>query len=138
MRLAGEDDMHLKILLPTRVLVDRDVRKIVADGGEGSFGVLPRHIDLATTLVPGVLLFETADGEEHVIGNDAGTLVKCGDDVLVSVRRAVRGKDLDDLRGTIQREFLDLDERERVARSALARLEAATIRRFGDIGEARP
>jgi F-type H+-transporting ATPase subunit epsilon len=130
--------VRLKILLPIRVLVDRDVRKIVAEGAEGSFGVLPRHIDLATTLVPGVLLFETEDGEEHVIGNDEGTLVKCGDDVLVSVRRAVRGEDLDDLRSTIQHEFLELDERERVARSALARLEAATIRRFGEIAESGP
>jgi F-type H+-transporting ATPase subunit epsilon len=45
---------------------------------------------------------------------------------------------LDDLRSTIQHEFLELDERERVARSALARLEAATIRRFGEIAESGP
>jgi len=55
--------------------------------------------------------------------------------VRVATRRAVRGDDLDVLRETVRREFLALSEREREARSAVARLEAGVIRRFIEIEE---
>lgn len=127
--------MRLKLLVPTRVLVEEPVSKVVAEALNGSFGMLPRHIDFVAALEPGILTFESRDGEEQVIGIDEGVLVKCGDEVLVSVRNAVRGDDLTTLRETIEREFLDLDDRERAARSAVARLEAGVVRRFLQFGE---
>lgn len=127
--------MRLKLLVPTRVLVEEPVSKVVAEALNGSFGLLPRHIDFVAALEPGILTFENGDGDEQVIGIDEGVLVKCGDEVLVSVRNAVRGDDLTMLRETIEREFLDLDDRERAARSAVARLEAGVVRRFLQFGE---
>jgi F-type H+-transporting ATPase subunit epsilon len=43
---------------------------------------------------------------------DEGVLVKTGLDVLVSVRNAMGGTDLGQLREAVEREFLNLDERE--------------------------
>ncbi len=37
--------MRLKVLLPTKVLVDEPVTKISAQDGTGAFTLLPRHID---------------------------------------------------------------------------------------------
>jgi F-type H+-transporting ATPase subunit epsilon len=122
--------MRLAILLPTGVLIEQKVVKIVAEAENGSFCLLPRHIDFVAALVPGVLLFATEDGHESFVGIDEGTLVKCGAEVLVSVRSAVRREDLEALRDAVQREFIELSEHERVARSALARLEAGVARRF--------
>ena len=48
---------------------------------------------------------------------DEGVLVKTGPDVLVSVRRAIGGTDLGQLREAVEREFLNLDEREQSVRS---------------------
>ena len=42
--------MHLKVLLPTRVLVDEAVSKVVAEAENGSFGLLPRHVDFVAAL----------------------------------------------------------------------------------------
>lgn len=127
--------MRLKLLVPTRVMIDEEVSKIVAQAVNGSFGLLPRHIDFVAALEPGVLSFEPEGGGEQAVGIDEGLLVKCGDEVLVSVRNAVRGRDLATLREEIEREFLELDDRERAARSAVARLEAGTVRRFLQFGE---
>lgn len=127
--------MRLRILLPTHVLLDADVAKVIAEAENGFFCLLPRHIDFVAALVPGILLFVPADGAERVLGIDEGILVKCGADVYVSVRNAVVGDDLGTLRETVEREFVQLDERERAARSALARLEAGVVRRFIEMEE---
>ncbi|MCC9001699.1 MAG: F0F1 ATP synthase subunit epsilon, partial [Candidatus Competibacter sp.] len=83
--------MHLKLLTPTEILVDESVVKFNAEGPEGHFCLLPRHRDWVATLVPGLVSFVALDGGEIFVAVDRGILVKCGDEVLVSVRRAVRG-----------------------------------------------
>ena len=103
--------MHLKVLLPFQVFADKSgVSRIVAETGEGSFGLLPNRLDCVAALTPGILTYETdADGEVFV-AVDEGVLIKTGPDVLVSVRRAFSGKDLSQLRQAVEREFLTLDE----------------------------
>ncbi len=127
--------MRLKIILPTRVLLDSEVGKVVAEAQNGAFGMLPRHIDFATALAPGILIYETPDGDETFMAVDEGILVKCGEEVLVSTRNAVAGDDLHTLRQTVRGQYLKLDAKETVARSALARLEAGVVRRFIEFEE---
>ncbi len=127
--------MRLKVLLPTEVLLDRQVKKIVAEAQNGSFGILPRHIDFAAALVPSVVVYVDAQGTERFLGIDEGTLVKCADEVSISTRNAVPGDDLQTLRDVVRGRFLELDERERSARGALARLEAGVVRRFVELQE---
>lgn len=122
--------MHLRMLLPTRILVDCPVTKVVAEAENGSFCLLPRHVDFVAALAPGILSFTTADGHEEFAAIDEGVLVKRGPEVAVSVRDAVRGTDLGLLRMTLRDSFEALDDREKRARGALARMEADFVRRF--------
>lgn len=122
--------MHLKILLPAEILVDEAVDKVIAEAENGFFCLLPRHIDFVAALVPGILYYVPTGGDERLVAVDEGTLVKCGDEVLVSVLHATPGTDLEDLQSTVATTFRELDEDERRARTALARLEAAAMRRF--------
>jgi F-type H+-transporting ATPase subunit epsilon len=120
--------MRLRILLPTEVLVDAEVTKVIAEAANGSFCLEPRHIDFVAGLVPGVLIFSTGPEDEQFVGLDEGVLVKCGSEVLVSAWNRVRGHDLSHLRELVEESYLVLDEQERRARTALARLEAGTLR----------
>ena len=63
---------------------------------------------------------------------DEGVLVKSGPDVLVSVRDAIAGTDLGQLREAVEREFLTLDEHEQKLRSVMAKLETGFMRRLAD------
>jgi len=135
--IVKRTDMHLKLLLPTEILIEEPVSKVIAEAVNGSFCLLPRHIDFVTALVPGILSFDDADGQENFVVTDHGTLVKCGRQVLVSTLNAVRGTNLEQLREIVEQRFLQLDEHERVARTALARLEAGTIRGFIELEELR-
>jgi len=124
--------MTLKILLPERVVLHETVDKVVAEGANGSFGLLPRHIDFVSPLVPGILTY-TQDEEEAVVAVDEGVLVKCGDEVLVSVRDAVIGPDLESLEETVRTQFEERREEEKTLHSALAKLEAEVVRRFTEL-----
>lgn len=127
--------MRLKLLTPIETLVDEPVVKINAEGPDGMFGLLPRHRDWVAALVPGILAFTTVAGKEAFVAVDQGVLVKCGHDVTVSVRRAVRGNDLASLREVVEARFRHTDDQEKVARSAIARLEASVIRRYLELQE---
>lgn len=127
--------MRLKVLLPTEVLIDTEVSKVVAEAENGSFCLLPRHVDFVTALVPGILSFTEEEGCEEFLAVDEGSLVKCGAEVLVSVRNAVRGPDLGMLHRLIEERFRTIDEYEKKARAAAARLEADLVRRFIELRE---
>ena len=123
--------MHLEVLLPFRVFANEmEVSRIVAQTPEGSFGLLPHRLDCVTALAPGILIYETAGQGETFLAVDQGVLVKAGSDVLVSVRRAMRGADLGQLRAAVEREFLLLDEQAQSMRSLMAKLEAGFLRRL--------
>jgi F-type H+-transporting ATPase subunit epsilon len=131
MNAAG---MHLKILLPFRVFAEHDgVARIVGETADGFFGILPRRLDGVAALVPGILVFEAGDGGEQIVAVDEGVLVKIGRDVMVSVRNAVAGDNLGQLRATVEREFVNLDERQQSARSVLAKLESGFVRRMMEL-----
>lgn len=128
--------MRLRIFLPDRLCLDRDIRRIVAEAPDGVFGMLPNHIDFVSQLVPGILVYEDAEGRERYAGIHAGTLIKVGDDVMVCTANAVLGDDLDTVQHHARAAFHATEESERTARSALARLEAQIVRRFLELEKA--
>lgn len=126
--------MNLKVLLPFGIFAEETgVSRIVAETQEGSFGLLPHRLDCVAALVPGIFSFETKRKGEVFIAVDEGILVKTGSDVLVSVRRAIGGSNLEKLSESVEREFLTLDDHEQTMRSALAKLEAGFLQRLGII-----
>ena len=125
--------MTLKILLPFRIFAGQNaVRRIVAETRQGAFGLLPHRLDCVAALEPGILIYETdAEGEIYV-ALDEGVLVKSGPDVVVSVRNAIAGTDLRQLREAVEREFLTLDEQEQSLRSVMVKLESSFMHRLAD------
>ena len=125
--------MTLKILLPFRIFaVQKGVTRIVAETREGAFGLLPQRLDCVAALEPGILTYEHNGEDEMYVALDEGVLVKSGPEVLVSVRNAIVGTDLRQLREAVEREFLSLDEHEQSLRSMMAKLESSFVRRFAD------
>ena len=101
--------MNLKILLPFRVFAEKSaVSRIVAETRQGSFGILPHRLDCVAALAPGILNYEDVEGEAFV-AVDEGVLVKTGADVVVSVRNAIGGAQLADLRAAVDREERHVD-----------------------------
>lgn len=126
--------MALKVLLPFQVFVERtDVTRIVAETPRGAYGLLPNRLDCVAALTPGIFTYETESDGEVFLAVDEGVLVKTGPNVLVSVRRALEGADLAQLRAEVEREFLVLDEHEKSVRLVSAKMEDDLIRRLAGL-----
>lgn len=131
MSIAG--DMAVTIRLPTRCLYDGRAVALSGVAPNGGFGILPNHIDFVTALVPGVLSLRLGNGNEEIFGLDEGMLVKKGPQIEIVALRGVRGDDLASLQGIVAETFVQMDEEERQARSALSRLEADMVRRMAEL-----
>ncbi|WP_417734365.1 F0F1 ATP synthase subunit epsilon [Rosistilla oblonga] len=126
--------MTLKILLPYQVLIERsDVSRVVVETPDGAFGLLPHRLDCVAAITPGILVYESEDAGESYVAVDEGAMVKTGKNVLVSVRNAIIGADLSELREAVQREFLTLNEQEQDTRAVLARMEVDFVRRIANL-----
>ena len=111
--------MRLKVLLPAELLFEEEVSRIRAEAMNGWFGLLPKHIDFVTALVPGVLTFQPCGKPEEYLAIDRGILVKCGSEVAVSTRNAFRGTEP---RETEKRSRSSVSSRSRNARKPVAPL----------------
>lgn len=126
-------DMKVTLRLPTKTLFEGDAVHLGAVAPNGAFGLLANHVDYVTAIVPSVLTLRLADGSEQIFGLDEGLLIKKGRDVVVVALRGVHGDDLGTLHDTVEASFIQMDEEERQARSALSRLEADMVRRFAEL-----
>lgn len=123
--------MHLKILQPYAVFAEiAEVLRIVVETQQGSFGLLPQRLDCVAVLVPGIMTYETREQGEIFVAVADGILVKTGSKVLISVRHAFAGTNLNELRDKVKLEFLAADESALHAHQVLAKLETGFVRRF--------
>jgi len=127
--MNSTSNMIVKVILPSGILLEQAAAKVVAEAENGSFCLLPRHVDFVAALVPGILSLTAEDGEETFLAVDQGILVKRGREVLVSTWNAVQGV-LGELRQAVREQFRDLGEREQQARVALEHLEASLVRQI--------
>ncbi|MCU0285766.1 MAG: F0F1 ATP synthase subunit epsilon [Acidobacteria bacterium] len=120
--------MNLKVLLPFKIFIAKTgISRIVVETSSGSYGFLPQRLDCTAALTPGILIYENKTEGEAYIAIDEGILVKTGLEMTISVRNAISGKNLGQLREAVEQEFLNLDEREKNVRTVLAKIESDFI-----------
>lgn len=63
--------MKFELVTPAKSLAKFDAEEVILPGGEGSFGVLPGHAPLLSTLQPGQVRVRNERGEEitYTTGN---------------------------------------------------------------------
>lgn len=121
--------IRLDIMLPTEIFLEKEVLQVRAESHAGEFCLKPRHIDYVTSLVPGILSYTDSNRSIHFVAIDGGILVKENGKVSIATRNAVEGElgTLVEIVQQMQEEFL---EREKVSRSASAKLEIGFLKQF--------
>ena len=126
--------MNLKILIPYQIFCEKsNVIRIIAETGVGSIGLLPHRLDCVLALTPGILTYQCDSENETYVATDEGVLVKVGTDVFISVRQAIQGTDLEGLKEEVQKQFLNLNQKQRSARAVMAKIESGFIHRFAEL-----
>lgn len=123
--------MNIKILLPYRLFFESSgIRRVVIEGPQGFMGILPHRLDCVTPLVPSIMTVELESGEEKHFAVDEGVFTKFGDEAYVSVRNAVAGENLQDLRQAVKVDFAKRIADEEQLKQVLAKLESGFVGRL--------
>lgn len=125
--------MQVTLRLPTRTLFSGSAKKVFAVAENGAFGLLPKHTDFVSALVPSILVLTNEQDKELFFAVDEGLLVKTDLQVDIAIRRGLQGDDLASLNEQLTITFMAVDEDERVARSALAKLELGMVKQFSEL-----
>lgn len=122
--------MRLKTLIPSGIIVDEEIDRIRFEAKNGSYTFFPNHADFITAIIPGIVSYNlrSENGKETFMACDQGILVKEGNTVLLSVRRAIKNDDLNVLVRAIDEEFKKVEEERKTVNAAMARLEVGLTR----------
>jgi len=131
------DKIRLRVVTPSRMLLDEDVDEVTAPGELGEFGVLPNHIAFLTTLVPGELSYKQGSSKKTLAVS--GGYAEVLDDVMtvlapaaefadeIDSARAQRAKErAEKLMAELNRGEKDWEMAEAALKRALVRLQVAS------------
>jgi F-type H+-transporting ATPase subunit epsilon len=107
-----------------QVLAEEDVDMVVAPGGEGVVGILPRHAPLLTTLQPGLVRIKK-DGGESSMAVGGGFMQVNSDRVLILADTAEREDEIDEARAEESRKRAEEALRNATRGGSTADMEAA-------------
>jgi F-type H+-transporting ATPase subunit epsilon len=131
------DKIRLRVVTPTRLVLDEEVDEVTAPGELGEFGVLPNHIAFLSTLVAGVLTYKqgaktqtlaVSGGYAEVLNNVMTVLATASEFPWeIDVPRAQRAKEqAERLLAGLNYEEKDFKVAEAALQKALVRLQLAS------------
>jgi F-type H+-transporting ATPase subunit epsilon len=130
------DQIRLRVVTPSRLLLDEDVDEVTAHGELGEFGVLPNHIAFLSTLVAGELSYKqgstrrtlvVSGGYAEVLNNVMTVLAPAAEFASeIDVSRAERAKArAETAMAETERDRAEFSLAEDALHRAVARLEVA-------------
>jgi F-type H+-transporting ATPase subunit epsilon len=130
------DKIRLRVVTPSRQVLDEEVDEVTAPGELGEFGVLPNHIAFLSTLVPGELSYKQgahkvtlaiSGGYAEVLDNVMTVLAPAAEfPAEIDSARAQRAKERAETQmATLNPEEEDWKAAEVALRRALVRLQVA-------------
>lgn len=122
--------MKLKVILPDKILFLKEVTKISADGINGNFCLLPRHIDFVSVLKSSILIYTLPSGKEEYLAHTEAILVKCKEVVSVTTKHAVAVATLGQFENVLKEKFKTLLEEEKKTQTYLIKMESDFVKRF--------
>jgi F-type H+-transporting ATPase subunit epsilon len=122
--------MRLRVAVPSRMVVDEDVRAIRARDATGEFGVRPGHEPFHACLAVGILSYRPAAGGEKFVAVRRGVLRVRDDRVDVATRDAVLSNRLETLEQQVIEDFVRRDAAEYGSDKALRKMHLAALRQL--------
>ena len=131
------DKIKLRVVTPSRLVLEEEVDEVTAPGEMGEFGVLPNHIAFLSTLVPGEMSYKQGaarhslvigGGYAEVLDNVMTVLAPAAEfPAEIDTARAQRAKERAEKRmGELNFEDPEYGQLEEAQRRALARLQVAS------------
>lgn len=126
------EKIRLKLVTPSRLLLDEEVDEVTAPGALGEFGVLPKHISFLTLLEVGEMSYKQG-GERHHLALSGG-YAEVLDEVMTVLANAGEYADEIDIeraraaRERAEKRMAELSQEDKEFAAAEAALRRALVR----------
>lgn len=87
--------IKFEIVTPERVVLKEEVTQVTAPTRDGEITVLPNHIPLVASLMPGVIEVKRPDGKAEIIYTSGGFIEVLRDKVVILADTAERAAEID-------------------------------------------
>jgi len=126
------EKIKLRLVTPSRLLLDEEVDEFTGPGALGEFGVLPKHISFLTLLEVGEMSYKQGGERRHLA--ISGGYAEVLDDVMTVLANAAEYADEIDVdrarnaRERAEKKIAELNREEREFAAAEAALHRALVR----------
>ena len=126
------DKIRLRLVTPSRLLLDEEVDEATGPGALGEFGVLPKHISFLTLLEAGEMSYKQG-AEQHRLAISGGYAEVLDDVMTVLANAAEYAGEIDveragDARDRAEKRIAELDHEDKEFAAAEAALRRALVR----------
>jgi len=110
------------------------VNSFVGEDASGSFGILPDHSRVMTTLVTGLARFRIGETNWHYLAMPGAILYFLNNVLTLSTRRYLRDDDYTRISVALQEQLLAEEEQLHATRESLRRMEESLLKRLWELG----
>lgn len=126
------EKIRLRLVTPSRLLLDEEVDEVTAPGALGEFGVLPKHISFLTLLEAGEMSYKQG-GERRHLALSGGYAEVLDDEMTVLANAAEYADEIDierarQARDRAEKKMAELSREDRDFAAAEAALSRALVR----------
>ena len=126
------DKIRLRLVTPSRLLLDEEVDEATGPGALGEFGVLPKHISFLTLLEAGEMSYKQG-AEQHRLAISGGYAEVLDDVMTVLANAAEYADEVDveragDARDRAEKRIVELSHEDKEFAAAEAALRRALVR----------
>ena len=126
------DKIRLRLVTPSRLLLDEEVDEATGPGALGEFGVLPKHISFLTLLEAGEMSYKQG-AEQHRLAISGGYAEVLDDVMTVLANAAEYADEIDveragDARDRAEKRIAELSHEDKEFAAAEAALRRALVR----------
>lgn len=93
--------LNLRIYTPEKLVLEEEILKITVNGEEGSFTILPRHIDYISSFNDCIIYYTDKNEKVKFIAVNQGILTKTGRNIEISTFHIITGNSLQELKNNM-------------------------------------
>ena len=93
--------LNLRIYTPEKLFLEKEIIKITLNGKEGSFSILPKHVDYISSFSDCVMCYTDIFRNVNFLATNQGIITKVGRNIEISTFHVIVGNSLIELKNNI-------------------------------------
>lgn len=93
--------LNLRIYTPEKLFLEKEILKITLNGKEGSFSILPKHVDYISSFDDCIMCYTDTSNKTSFLATNQGIITKIGRNIEISTFHVVVGNSLMELKNNI-------------------------------------